>query len=137
MTRVVFDTNVLVSAALRDRDPEHVMLAVMSRRDWEWVATAAVKNEYVRVLSSPRLSIPADVVERWTRWFGRFIVPVVPTVAVRLARDRSDEHLLICAASARADYLVTGDRDFEDAQPLVRTRIVTVAAFKRILSEIA
>jgi predicted nucleic acid-binding protein len=36
--RVVVDTNVVVSAILRDRLPEKVLLFIISQPDFEWVA---------------------------------------------------------------------------------------------------
>jgi hypothetical protein len=36
---VVVDTNVLLSAALRDRLPEQVVLYVAMRDDWKWIVT--------------------------------------------------------------------------------------------------
>jgi predicted nucleic acid-binding protein len=40
--RVVIDTNVLVSAILRDRLPEKVLLFIVGRQDFEWVASAEI-----------------------------------------------------------------------------------------------
>ncbi len=37
--RIVIDTNVLVSAAIKDKDPEAVILCVVSRPDIEWIAS--------------------------------------------------------------------------------------------------
>lgn len=44
--RVVVDTNVLVSAALRDRDPETVVLWIVRTAGVEWIATPAILDEY-------------------------------------------------------------------------------------------
>ena len=35
--KVLIDTNVLVSAALRDKDPEAVILFIAARPDWQWI----------------------------------------------------------------------------------------------------
>jgi len=48
---------------------------------------------------------------------------------VDFARDRKDAAFLICAESGSADYLMTGDRDFEDAPTLSRTAIVSARQF--------
>ena len=44
--RVVIDTNVLVSAALKDRDPEAVITWVVAHPDWLWLATPEILAEY-------------------------------------------------------------------------------------------
>ncbi len=42
MIRVVIDTNVLVSAALRDGNPEAVIVFVAEHPAFEWVVSAAI-----------------------------------------------------------------------------------------------
>ncbi|MEA3642836.1 MAG: putative toxin-antitoxin system toxin component, PIN family [Lamprobacter sp.] len=44
-------------------------------------------------------------------------------------RDRKDAPFLMCAASGKADYLITGDGDFSEAQALIATPILSVRAF--------
>ena len=39
--KVLIDTNVLVSAALRDKDPEAVILFIAAQPDWELIVDAA------------------------------------------------------------------------------------------------
>ena len=40
--RVVVDTNDVVSAVLRDRVPEKVLLFIITRPDFEWVASPEI-----------------------------------------------------------------------------------------------
>ena len=40
--RVVVDTNIVVSAILRDRLPERVILFIIARPDFEWVASQEI-----------------------------------------------------------------------------------------------
>ncbi|MCX5983851.1 MAG: putative toxin-antitoxin system toxin component, PIN family [Nostocales cyanobacterium LacPavin_0920_SED1_MAG_38_18] len=51
------------------------------------------------------------------------------------ARDRKDEKFLACAIAAEADFLITGDADFDEAQNLVNTTIVSVSMFKRLVCD--
>jgi len=37
--RAVVDTNILISAAFRDRLPEHVILFLVGSPDMDWIAT--------------------------------------------------------------------------------------------------
>ena len=52
--KVVIDTNVLVSAALKDKDPEAVILYVVEQPDFAWVVSPEVLTEYKEVLSRPK-----------------------------------------------------------------------------------
>ncbi len=48
--RVVVDTNVVASTILRDRLPEPVILFIIARPDFEWVASQEILTEYREVL---------------------------------------------------------------------------------------
>jgi uncharacterized protein len=50
--KVIFDTNVVVSAALKDRAPEEIILFVVESADFQWVAAAEI------VPPTPRTSTP-------------------------------------------------------------------------------
>ncbi len=130
--RVVVDTNVVVSAALKDRDPEAVLVRVVERPEFEWVATQEIIDEYLEVLARPRLALPEDVLTRWRETFARNVVLAEPAPPVSFARDRKDEKFLACALATAADYFITGDLDFTAASQLIATRIVSVSQFKRL-----
>ena len=65
--KVVIDTNVLVSAALRDRGPERVVLFVAEHPEFEWVVSVEILREYMEVLARPRFALPRDLLRRWAR----------------------------------------------------------------------
>jgi predicted nucleic acid-binding protein len=44
--RVIVDTNVVVSAILRDRLPEKILLFIIARPDFEWVASGEILAEW-------------------------------------------------------------------------------------------
>ncbi len=48
--RVVNDTNVVVSAALKNRTPEEVILFIAGQEDFEWIVLPAIVEEYNEVL---------------------------------------------------------------------------------------
>jgi len=54
---------------------------------------------------------------------------------VQFPRDPKDAKFLACALAAKADYLVTGDKDLKEALKLSHTKIISVAAFKQLVSE--
>jgi predicted nucleic acid-binding protein len=45
--KILVDTNVLLSAAWRDRLPEKVVLHVATDRDCQWIVTAPILQEYL------------------------------------------------------------------------------------------
>ena len=62
---VVIDTNVLVSAALRDRDPQAVIEWVLAQPDWDWVVSSTILAEYTEVLARSRLGLTGALRASW------------------------------------------------------------------------
>ena len=127
--RVVIDTNVLVSAVIRDRLPERVLLWCLGNPDVEWIVTPAVMAEYVAVIQRPKFKLPNATVAWWLELLAADTRLIQADLVIDFPRDRKDAPFLVCAASGKADYLITGDGDFSEAQTLVRTRILSVAQF--------
>lgn len=129
--KVVIDTNVLVSAALRDRGPERVVLFVAEHSDIEWFVSDEIVEEYLCVLARPKFGLPRPLLERWRRMIETVTTRIEPPADIEFPRDRTDEKFLACALAAEADFLITGDRDFEEARRLLTTTILSVSMFER------
>ena len=134
--KVVIDTNVLVSAILRDRSPEQVVLFVLDNDKIEWVASQEIIAEYLEVLCRPKFRLPTDILNLWSERLKRAIIVVeAPGVIVDFPRDPKDARFLACALASQADFLITGDRDFSGAQAILSTRIVSVSQFQALIPE--
>lgn len=133
--RVVIDTNVLVSAAVTGRNPEAVILFIVANPDFEWVGSAEVFTEYKEVLSRSRLKLTAEQRERWFNTLDAATTLIEVDVAIDFPRDKKDAKFLACAVAAEADFLITGDRDFTEAQTLMSTTIISVSLFKRLVCD--
>lgn len=133
--KVVIDTNVVVSAALKDRDPEVVLRAVVARPDWEWVVSAAILAEYKAVLSRAKFGLPPDILRQWIAFLEAVTVVVEVPDVPPYPPDPADAKFLACALAAQADWLVTGDRDFQPARKLLTTTILSVSQFKTLLCD--
>lgn len=135
---VVIDTNVLVSAALRGRDPEAVLLFAAATPGVRWVASPEIMAEYRAVLGRPKFALPPDLLARWNAFLESAVEVREAPVALEFPRDRKDAIFHACALSASADFLVTGDRDFqgaETARRIVSTTIISVSMFKRLVCD--
>jgi uncharacterized protein len=131
--RVVVDTNVLVSAILRDRIPERVLLFILGRHDFEWVASPEILTEYREVLRRPKFGLPAAVLSQWEERLRLAIAEWPGPAPVSFRRDQKDARFIACALAADADFLVTGDRDFSEARQIGRTKIVSVRQFDELV----
>lgn len=133
--RVVIDTNVLVSAVLKDRDPEAVILFVASREEMEWIVSPEILAEYREVLSRPQFALSDDIRQSWFDMLDALTVTLDVDLDIDFPRDRKDAIFLACAVIAGADYFVTGDRDFSEAQKILSTTILSVTQFKKLVCE--
>jgi uncharacterized protein len=61
--RVVIDTNIVVSAILRDRTPEQVLRFVIDSSEWEWIASPSILAEYMGVLDRPMFKLLETVLQ--------------------------------------------------------------------------
>lgn len=133
--RVVIDTNVLVSAALKNKDPEAVINWVVAHPDWLWLVTPEILAEYKGVLGRAKFGLPQSLLNRWFAILDAATTPVVSDLPVEYPRDPKDAILIACAIAAQADYLITGDWDFSEARKLFATTIVSVSQFKRLICD--
>ncbi len=62
--RIVIDTSVVVSAAIRDREPEELLLLVVDRTDWQWLATSEILAEYLVVLGRAKFALTDEIQAR-------------------------------------------------------------------------
>jgi len=129
VTRVVIDTGIVVSAAFRDRTPEQVILFVAQSKDFEWVVSPQILQEYNEVLARKHFGLTEDILASWRQTFDLFTTLVEPNLRVDFPQDQKDAIFPECAIAAEAQYLVTGDRDFENAAELIDSTIISVSRF--------
>jgi predicted nucleic acid-binding protein len=55
---LLVDTNVLVSAVIRDRLPQRVIDDIVSRDDCFWIVTEDIETEHREVLARPKFKVP-------------------------------------------------------------------------------
>jgi putative PIN family toxin of toxin-antitoxin system len=130
---VVVDTNVLISAAWRDKTPEAVILWIANHDDWLWVVTDDILDEYREVLQREKFNLAPEVILAWIDLIDDLTFRIEPTMRVDFPRDQKDAKFLACALSASADYFVSGDRDFTEAKELTGTIILSAALFKKTI----
>ncbi len=131
--KVLIDTNVLVSAVLKDKDPEAVILFVVEQPDFEWIVSADILAEYKAVLSRAKFGLPDNARHRWFALLDTVTTLVEVNATLEFPRDQKDAKFLACALTANAELFITGDRDFSQAQKLINTTILSVSLFKKLI----
>lgn len=96
------------------------------------------RDELIRVLSYPKLRLPAEVRERllddYLPWCEAVAMPDPPP-AVPDCRDPADKPFLELALAGQADALITGDADLLALAPLFPIPIITPAALNQRLDD--
>jgi len=94
---VIIDTNILISAAIANKNPEAVILFVIANSAFEWVVSAEIIAEYKEVLKRPRLKLTETQYERWVYLIDSVTTLIDVDVEVDFPRDRKDAKFLACA----------------------------------------
>ena len=135
MARVVIDANVIISAAFGGNPLRAVVRAI---EEDEVYVSKAVERELTEVFSKLSKKLTGEQIAFLNERM-REILAMAKHVSVSrrvvLSRDAKDDHYLSLCKEARADFLVTGDKDLLSISPEALTkneiscRIVTPQEF--------
>ena len=138
MIRAVVDTNVLISGLIKPRGRVGPVLDLLRDGAFTYLYSDVLLEELLAKLSLPRLRdkyhLNTDDVDTILSLLLRRGEPVHSRRRIRQCRDPRDDMLLEAAASASADYLVSGDRDLQVLHPFEGIPIVSPARFLEVLS---
>lgn len=108
--RLVLDTNIIVSAALKPNGLERTVFLVAITKPARLYVSRAILAEYRNVLWRPELRIRKGLRRQFLQLIRNRARVVFPSRPLGVTRDPGDNIFLECADEARADYLVTGNR---------------------------
>jgi uncharacterized protein len=107
--RLVIDTNVVVSAALKPESLQRTTFLLAITKPARLYVSRPILDEYTDVLSRPELKIRKGLRQQLLQLVKNRGNLVVPSRRLEVSRDPDDNRFLECADAARADYLVTGN----------------------------
>lgn len=108
--RLVVDTNILASAALKPDGLQRTVLLLAMTKPARLYVSRAVLSEYQEVLARRQLKIPKGLRQQLIQLVKNRAQLVEPRRALNIAKDPDDNKFLECADAARADYLITGNQ---------------------------
>ena len=79
------------------------------------------------------LALTEEIRTEWLTFIEQFTTVLEVNVEVDFPRDRKDAKFLACAVAAKADFLITGDRDLTEVKTWEDTKIISVSLFKRLV----
>lgn len=128
MHKIVFDTNVYISAFLtkNGRAEEAYLLAVKGK--FQLYTSVPIITETASKLRT-KFSWDDEAIKKAVRHVGSVATVVKPTVKLDILADEPDNRILECAKAAEADFIVTGDKHLLVLKEFEGFRIVTIAEF--------
>ncbi len=108
--RLVIDTNVVVSAALKPEGLQRTVVLLAMAKPAHWYVSTPILSEYALVLARPELKIRRKLRQQLLQLIKNHTRIVPPSRLAQITSDPADNIFVECADAARADYLVTGNQ---------------------------
>jgi len=137
MFKVVFDTNVIVSAALYEKSLPALLLSLGLEDKVKFFVSPAFLNEYEAVLKRPRFKLGQKQITELMGKINRKALIVTPTKRLKILKaDEPDNRVLECAIIAKADFIITGNKRHFPFEEFKGSKIVTPREFINSISEL-
>jgi putative PIN family toxin of toxin-antitoxin system len=126
--RVVFDTNILVSALVFPGGRGDAALRrIIAGRD-QGVMSKVILDELLDVLSR-KFARDAEELAHVAVFFSELAMVVTPRRRLRVVQDDPDNRILECALAGRAEAIVTGDKALLALMSFRNIPVVTLRAY--------
>jgi putative PIN family toxin of toxin-antitoxin system len=126
--RVVFDTNIFVSAFIIPGSlAEKAFLKVIEREDI-LLLSKEMLDELLSILST-KFSRDREEISRVAVILSEMAEWVRPTIRISVLKDEPDNRILECAVFGKADMIVTGDKEMLKSKIYGKTKIISLKAY--------
>ena len=140
MTRIVIDTNILVSAILTPKGNPAKILKLVLEGKLNLIISPAILEETQQVLRYPRL-VKLMIKNKITKKEVYDFLGKMSKVAVitpdkleidAIPDDPADNKILACGLEGEADYIISGDHHLTDLKIFKGIKIVNPATFLKV-----
>jgi len=130
MTRVVPDTNIIISAIFWGGKPYKVISNGL-KGEYQLVTSPEIMDEVLTKLRT-KFQFPEDKIEEQANILMSLFHMIIPTTKIDIVRDKSDNKIIECAVDGKADFIVTGDPDLLSLKEYKGIQILTADEFFKI-----
>ncbi len=128
--KIIFDVNIWVSAFISPNMEKQVQAIILQDEVdiilcselLEELKQTLQRSKFKKYLSAERMLLGIELVEQSSTFINFKSV-------VELCRDHKDDYLLALAKDAKADFLLTGDKDLLVLNPFEKTQIIKLAEY--------
>lgn len=126
--RVVFDTNIFVSAfAVPGSLAEEAILKIIEGKD-VLLLSREILDELLSVLAT-KFSRDKEEISRVAVILTEMAEWIEPDLRISALKDDPDNRVLECAVFGRADMIVTGDREMLRLRQYQNTKIISLKTY--------
>jgi len=126
--RVVFDTNILVSALVFPGGQGDAALRRIIDGMDQLVMSKAILDELLEVLGR-KFARDAEELAHVAVFVSELAMVVAPRRRLRVVKDDPDNRILECAVAGRADAIVTGDKALLALKNFKNIPVVTLRSY--------
>lgn len=108
MLRVVFDSNVYISALVFGGPPRQI-LGLARERKVTLVSSPDIINETARKLRE-KFSWPEHRIQQFVRQTSRLVELTNPKIKLSVVSDEADNRVLECAITGKAHIIISGNK---------------------------
>ena len=132
MRKVVFDTNVYISAFITKKGKAEQSLFLALEGKIEVYTSVAILTEVAQKLRE-KFFWEDEQIKSAVRHIAKIAHVVKPNSIIHILSDEPDNRILECAQHAGAGYIVTGDNHLLDLIEFNGIKIVRIAEFLEII----
>ena len=134
MKKIVVDTNIIVSAALKAESLPALLISLVVEDRVKLFISAVMFKEYGQVLLRPKFGFNIKDVKEYLAVIKNKAVIVEPLKRVRrIKTDEQDNKILECALETQADFIITGDKKHFSFKNFRGIRIITPSEFINLM----
>ena len=126
--RVVFDTNIFVSAFVIPGSLAEKAILKIIEGDDTLLLSKEMLDELLHVLSN-KFDRDREEISRLAVILSEMVEWVRPTLRISVLNDEPDNRILECAVSGKADFIVTGDKKMLGLKEYEKTKIISLKAY--------
>ena len=137
MLRLVFDTNIIVSALLKPQSNPALIVSLFIRGDCSVCLSKEIFTEYEEVLARDKFKrLDEARVKELLSILKRSALWVIPKISINdVAKDPAGNTFLECALEAKADFFITGNIHHFPVKEFHNTHIVTPSEFMNLITQ--
>ena len=126
--KVVFDTNILVSALVFPGGRGEAALRRIIEQQDQLVVSKPILDELLGILAR-KFSRDAEELAHVAVFLSDLALFVKPRRRLHVVKDEPDNRILECALAGRAEAIVTGDRALPALREYARVRIISLCDY--------